>query len=95
MPMEEEKVQSDVARTEKRSSRTVEMALLLVLGVLAGFSLKTEAAKRVTIGSDDYLVSQRDFNAYDLNALQKELIAKGETSTISAGSQATGGSCGQ
>ncbi|MDD5083426.1 MAG: hypothetical protein PHT88_00625 [Candidatus Moranbacteria bacterium] len=92
--MQEERVQPEVASPSKRNYRTLELALLLVLGILVGFSVKTEAAKRITMGSSDYLLSQKDAGAYDLNAMQKELSAKGDSAGL-ASPQPTGGSCSQ
>lgn len=50
----------------------VEIILMLVLGILIGIAVKTEAAKRITIGSDDYKM-KFSANAYNLNNLEKEL----------------------
>lgn len=94
MLMEEENVHAETTRLEKPHQKKLEIALLLVLGILVGFAAKTEASQRITMGSGDYLLSQKDARAYDINAIQKELLAKGETSSI-AGPQPTGGSCGQ
>lgn len=93
-PTEEESVSSDVNQTQKKDQKKFEIALLLVLGVLVGFSVKTEAAKRITMGSSDYLLSQQDASAYDLNVLQKDALARGDSASIT-GPQATGGSCSQ
>ena len=91
--MEETQTQTETIPAKKRDSKTLEMVLLLVLGILVGFSAKTEAAKRITMGSDDYLLSQQVSGIYDLNAVQRDVIAKGDAGTI-AGPQAAGGSCG-
>ena len=79
---------------KRPSQKGFEMALLLVLGVLIGFSVKTEATKRITMGANDYMVTQRDVNAYDLNQVQKDLLAKGEAGSV-ATPQAAGGLCSQ
>lgn len=50
----------------------VEIILMLVLGILIGIAVKTEAMKRITIGSDDYKM-KFSANAYNLNNLEKEL----------------------
>lgn len=98
MEIEEEKIESAASepkpKPKKENQRRLEMVLLLVLGILVGFSVKTEAAKRITMGSGDYLLSQKDAGAYDINAIQKDLLARGEVSDIT-NAQATGGSCGQ
>lgn len=92
--MEEEHVRTETTRVENPQQKRLEIALLLVLGILVGFAAKTQASHRITMGSSDYLLTQKDAGAYDINAIQKELLAKGETSSI-AGPQPTGGSCGQ
>lgn len=51
----------------------VEIILMLILGILIGVAVKTEASKRITIGSDDYKM-KFSANAYNLNKLEKELI---------------------
>jgi hypothetical protein len=94
MPMNEEHVSSDLIRTKKSGNRKFEIALLLVLGMLVGFSVKTEASKKITMGSGDYLLSQKDASSYDLNAIQKDLTARGESAGV-ASPKAAGGSCGQ
>ena len=76
------------------SQKGFEMVLLLVLGILVGFSVKTEAAKRITMGANDYMVSQKDMTAYDINLIQKDLLAKGEAGSV-ATPQAAGGLCSQ
>ena len=50
---------SEIAGEPKknRSRKTdfyIELALFLILGVLIGIAIKTEAVKRITIGFDDY-----------------------------------------
>jgi hypothetical protein len=55
----------------------VEMALFLVLGMLIGIAIKTEAAKRVTIGFDDYRMKIRP-QQYDMNKLQAQIIEKNQ-----------------
>ncbi|MDR3559587.1 MAG: hypothetical protein P4L62_03855 [Candidatus Pacebacteria bacterium] len=53
----------------------IELALFLILGALVGISVKTEAAKRITIGFDDYKmkIERQD---YDINQLQTNLDAQ-------------------
>jgi hypothetical protein len=96
--MEEKQMQSNerIRRSEskKHNYDVLSMGLFLVLGILVGFSVKTEASKRVTMGFGDYLLSQRDAGAYDINAIQKDLLAKGEVGGL-ASPQAAGSSCGQ
>jgi len=57
----------------------IEVILMLVLGILIGVAVKTEAAKRITIGSDDYRM-KFFADTYNLNNLEKEL-AKSQAKT--------------
>ncbi len=93
--MEEETVSPKAKWMEKGVDGRIGAVLVLVIGVLAGFAVKTEASHRITMGSGDYLVAQQlDSKVYDLNAIQRDLTMKGEGSSI-APPQAAGGSCGQ
>jgi hypothetical protein len=53
----------------------IELALFLILGILLGVAMKTEAAKRVTMGFNDYKmkIMSQDF---DINKLGKDALAK-------------------
>ena len=53
----------------------IELVLFLILGILLGVALKTEAVKRVTMGYNDYKmkIMSQDF---DVNKLQKDILAK-------------------
>jgi hypothetical protein len=90
-----------IATTPKKKcalfgSRTFELSLLLVFGILLGFALKTEASKRITLGANDYLLVQnKNGGVYDLDAVQKEIITKGSDSGTASSLQQAGGSCGQ
>lgn len=53
----------------------LEYALFLILGFLLGVVMKTEAAKRITVGYNDYQVSTKA-QFYDLNKIQKEIMDK-------------------
>jgi hypothetical protein len=57
----------------------IEIILMLILGILIGMAIKTEASKRITIGSDDYKIKFSD-DAYNLNKLEKELAKNQEES---------------
>jgi hypothetical protein len=61
----------------KRGKRDyyIELVLFLILGILLGVALKTEAVKRVTMGYNDYKmkIMSQDF---DVNKLQKDMLAK-------------------
>ena len=53
----------------------IEVLLMLILGILIGVAVKTEAVKRITIGSDDY--KMKFFaSSYNLNDLEKELAKR-------------------
>jgi len=53
----------------------IEKALILILGILIGIAVKTEALEKITIGFDDYLMSYHE-QSYDLNKMQDEQIEK-------------------
>lgn len=59
----------------KQENPHVEKFLILILGILIGITLKTEAIKRITIGFDDYLMKYYE-QSYDLNKMQDEQIQK-------------------
>ena len=82
----------------KRKNFKINLALYLIMGILLGVIIKTEATKRVVVGFDDYKLAgiRQD---YDINKLQKDLIEKANAQKDnpqpqSQGIQA-GGSCGQ
>lgn len=50
----------------------VEIALLFVLGILAGVAMKVEAGKIITIGFDDYKMKFSN-GQYNINDLQKKI----------------------
>ena len=52
-----------------------ELVLVFVLGFLLGVTIKTEAAKRVTIGFNDYKVIQQK-QAYDFDLIKAEAEAE-------------------
>ncbi len=55
----------------------IEVVLMLILGILIGVAAKTEAAKRITIGSDDYRM-KFFANTYNFNQLEQELAQSRE-----------------
>lgn len=59
---------------EKKRRREVifELALFLVLGILLGITIKTEAVKRITIGFSDYKVISGK-NSYNISEIKKNL----------------------
>lgn len=85
--------QADAVRAKSVRRGRFEIALLFILGILLGIAVKTEAYERITIGFQDYTLTQQDLKAYDINALQKDLIAKGDSLVDSSGSLG-GGACG-
>jgi len=60
---------------KKRSDVLFELVLVFVLGFLLGVTIKTEAAKRVTIGFNDYKVIQQK-QAYDFDLIKAEAEAE-------------------
>lgn len=65
----------DELGTEKKMSFKSKMVWLALFGVLLGFVIKTEAAKRVTIGFEDYKIADIE-KTYDINQLEKDLLMK-------------------
>lgn len=65
---------------EKKKKREVifELALFLILGVLLGITIKTEAVKRITIGFNDYKIVDGQ-NGYNLEEIEKVLEQKATT----------------
>lgn len=77
-------------------ARQLRIALLLVIGIMIGIAVKTEAAQRLTIGFQDYTVAQGGAQ-YDLNALE-EKVAQEQASgngTQQAVGLPGGAACGQ
>ncbi|KKP97638.1 MAG: hypothetical protein US25_C0005G0003 [Candidatus Moranbacteria bacterium GW2011_GWE1_36_7] len=62
----------EVLEKKKRREVIFEMMLFLVLGMLLGVTLKTEAIKKVTIGFNDYQIV-KPAESYDVAALKKNL----------------------
>ena len=53
----------------------IEIALIFMLGILAGVALKVEANKFIMIGFDDYKMKFSE-NQYKINILQKKISLK-------------------
>lgn len=74
----DEEIKENSAEIEDNSEKNqkkdfyIEVILMLILGILIGVAVKTEAVKRITIGSNDYKI-KFFANAYNLNNLEKEL----------------------
>lgn len=65
----------EVAPKKRKADLYIELALFLILGVLIGVAVKTEAVKRITAGFDDS--KMKIFQAdYDINKLQEEQAVK-------------------
>jgi len=71
----DEGVVEEKSEQKKKTDLYIELALFLVLGILIGIAVKTEAVKRITIGFDDYKMKFYAQN-YDLNKMQDEQIKK-------------------
>jgi hypothetical protein len=71
LPMEAEK------KKKRKTDYYVELILFLVLGILVGVAVKTEAAKTITIGFDDYKMKLQKQD-YDINQLQSDLAKKNQ-----------------
>ena len=80
--MEEKKEIKDaeIIGEEKKDVRLIkgidfrlELALFLILGFLLGVVIKTEAAKRITIGFNDSAIPSSK-QAYDFAKTEKELV---------------------
>ena len=73
---ENEESPEEKIRRQKRDWQ-IELALFLILGILVGVALKTEAVKRITIGFDDYK-NKPAGEYYSVNKLQAELEKKNQ-----------------
>ena len=62
----------EVLEKKKRRETLFEMALFLILGILLGITIKTEAVKRITIGFNDYQIKKAS-QSYDITAIKKDL----------------------
>ncbi len=69
-----EKMQNveDLAK-KKKKDLIFELTLFFILGALIGITVKTEAAKKITIGFNDYQIPAKA-QRYDLAALKSELL---------------------
>ena len=75
---------------EKKRKREVifELVLFFVLGVLIGITVKTEAAKRITIGFSDYKIASGK-SSYNIEEIKKDL--EQQSAAIQAAQQAQQG----
>lgn len=83
--LENEKIESsqeifsqlDMQKKKKKNDVIVELTLFFVLGLLLGITIKTEAAKRLTIGFDDYKI-EKSRQGFDVSQMERELLRKAE-----------------
>lgn len=74
----EAQFESEIDRAKKRKREVIfEMALFLVLGILLGVTIKTEAVKKITIGFNDYQIEQGKVR-YDIAKIESELKAQAQ-----------------
>ena len=71
--IKDSKIISD--KEKKQENPHIEKVLILILGILIGIALKTEALEKITIGFDDYLMTSYE-QSYDLNKMEDEQIKK-------------------
>ncbi len=64
----------ELLRAKKRDWY-VELALVLILGILIGVALKTEASKKITIGFEDYK-NKATAQYYNINQMRIDLGEK-------------------
>jgi hypothetical protein len=78
----------------KKINLYVELALFLILGFLVGAVVKTESAKRLTMGFSDYQAPTLK-QGYDFVQIQKDLEASQNSGNDASTSdtQQSGGSC--
>jgi len=75
-----------------RSGR--EIFLLLLIGVIVGGVVKWNVAPLVTMGYEDYLVTNNDQD-FDYKEMATALAEEGKTNAGTVAGVATGASCGQ
>jgi len=66
---------AEISGEKKHDNLYIEKALILILGILIGIAVKTEALNKITIGFDDYLMMSYEQD-YDLNKMEDEQIKK-------------------
>jgi len=69
---------------EKRDFK-IELFLIFILGALLGITVKTEAAKRITIGFNDYKINAAA-DSYNVSEIKKKLVE--ESTSASSDDQA-------
>jgi len=79
---EKEESEEDLAKKKKREV-IFEMVLFLVLGILLGITIKTEAVKRITIGFNDYNIVN-GINSYNISDMKNKLNKQAEAAQTQA-----------
>ncbi len=77
----EEVVPEEKVYRNKKADFYIELGLILILGILIGIAVKTEAKKKITIGFSDYLIKQVP-NSYNINQMEiqaQQQQAQGQT----------------
>ena len=64
-----------IEKNKAKRDYYIELALFLILGILIGIAVKTEASRRITIGYNDYKM-KIGANQYNINQLQSAWIKK-------------------
>ncbi|HLN18703.1 MAG TPA: hypothetical protein VK255_00860 [Patescibacteria group bacterium] len=86
---------SDANKKRNKRDYYIELVLFLILGVLLGVAIKTEAVKRITIGYNDNQMKMMNQD-YNIEKMQKDLLAKQmeDAKKENASEQAVPGSTG-
>jgi flagellar biosynthesis component FlhA len=74
-------------KTKSKKDLMVEMMLFLILGFLLGITLKTEAAKSITMGFNDYKL-RGTAQGYDVALMQKAMLKEAQLQQEEAQKQA-------
>lgn len=84
---EEGKQAEEAPKKKKKTDFYVELVLFLILGVLIGVAIKTEADKKITVGFNDYKmkIMKQD---YDINKLQADLSKASQDAATSGNQEA-------
>ncbi|HAV11388.1 MAG TPA: hypothetical protein DCX32_02490 [Candidatus Moranbacteria bacterium] len=61
----------------------IELALFFILGLLLGVTVKTEAAKRITIGFNDYKIDAAA-DSYNVSEIKKKLVEEAKNNPSGA-----------
>lgn len=71
----------DSDRKKKRET-VIELALVFILGILIGITIKTEAVKRITIGFNDYQMPAK-IERYNIPQLRSKLLQEAAKQQVS------------